>query len=277
MEETDWVLRLEAVAKSFTLHTQGGASLTVFRNLTFEVRRGESVALTGPSGIGKSSILRMIYGNYAADRGRILVRNRGAVVDVTKASAACVLWLRRWTLGYVSQFLRVIPRVPTLQIVMEPLLERGVDAGRARERAEAVLHRLRIPERLWSLSPTTFSGGEQQRVNIARVWAGDYPVLLLDEPTASLDPANREIVVELIGRARERGTALLGVYHDPELRCRVAERTVDVGAFATSETGEDEGVTDGSFHTEALPDKAFDHAGRSRPLPGGGAGNTCLP
>ncbi|SHE95152.1 alpha-D-ribose 1-methylphosphonate 5-triphosphate synthase subunit PhnL [Desulfacinum infernum DSM 9756] len=277
MEETGWVLRLEAVAKSFTLHTQGGASLTVFRNLTFEVRRGESVALTGPSGIGKSSILRMIYGNYAADRGRILVRNRGAVVDVTKASAASVLWLRRWTLGYVSQFLRVIPRVPALQIVMEPLLERGVDAGRARERAEAVLHRLQIPERLWSLSPTTFSGGEQQRVNIARVWAGDYPVLLLDEPTASLDPGNREIVVELIGQARESGTALLGVYHDPELRGRIAERTVDVGAFATSATSEEGGETDGSFHTEAIPDKTLDHAGGSCSLPGGGPGNAWVP
>ncbi|SMC23646.1 alpha-D-ribose 1-methylphosphonate 5-triphosphate synthase subunit PhnL [Desulfacinum hydrothermale DSM 13146] len=276
MNDNGWMLRLESVSKSFTLHTQGGARLCVLRNLSLAVRQGESVALTGPSGIGKSSILRMIYGNYAVDRGRILVRNRGVVVDVTTASAACVLWLRRWTLGYVSQFLRVIPRVPTRQIVMEPLLERGVDPGRARERAEAVLIRLQIPKRLWDLSPTTFSGGEQQRVNIARVLVGEYPVLLLDEPTASLDPANREIVVEMIGRARERGTALLGVYHDPELRCRVAERTVDVGAFATSANSEDEGVTDGSFHTEALSDKALDPGDGSRSVAGGSAGNARL-
>ncbi len=230
------MIQLNSVAKSFTLHTQGGTRLLVLEGLSFEVKPGESVALMGPSGIGKSSILRMIYGNYAVDRGSILVRHRGSIVDVAGALPGAILGMRRWTLGYVSQFLRVIPRVPALKVVMEPLLERGMDECEARQKAEAMLRCLHIPERLWSLSPTTFSGGEQQRINIARVLAPDYPILLLDEPTASLDTENSKTVVGLISRAREAGAAIVGVYHDPWLRSCLADRTVEVGSFSSSTT-----------------------------------------
>ncbi|HSG54856.1 MAG TPA: ATP-binding cassette domain-containing protein, partial [Paracoccaceae bacterium] len=152
-------------------------------------------------------------------------------LDVARAAPREVLALRRATLGYVSQFLRVVPRVPTLEVVAEPLLALGVPQDAALDRARDLLGRLNIPERLWALSPTTFSGGEQQRVNIARGFAHGYPALLLDEPTASLDAANREVVLTLIEQAKGHGAAILGIFHDEAARDRVCDRVVDVTRF----------------------------------------------
>jgi alpha-D-ribose 1-methylphosphonate 5-triphosphate synthase subunit PhnL len=222
------MIEVAGVAKQFTLHNQGGAVLRVMADAGLEVRPGECVALTGPSGAGKSTLMRMIWGNYLAASGRILVGG----VDVVRASPREILALRRGTLGYVSQFLRVVPRVPTLEVVAEPLRGLGTPADAARERAAGLLARLRIPETLWALSPTTFSGGEQQRVNIARGFVHPYPAMLLDEPTASLDPANRETVLELIDEAKARGAAIVGIFHDAAARARVADRELDVSAFA---------------------------------------------
>jgi alpha-D-ribose 1-methylphosphonate 5-triphosphate synthase subunit PhnL len=172
--------------------------------------------------------MRCLYGNYGADRGRILIRHNGASVDLTTADARLVREVRRDTLGYVSQFLRVIPRVPAIQIVAEPLMARGVARDAALERAGSLLARLNLPPRLHHLPPATFSGGEQQRVNLARGFAPGYPVLLLDEPTASLDAANREVVIGLIAEAKARGAAIVGIFHDAEVRDRVADRLFDV-------------------------------------------------
>lgn len=222
------MIEVTGAGKAFTLHNQGGAVIPVMQGATLSVEAGECVALTGASGAGKSTLMRMIYGNYLAGEGRILVGG----LDVARAAPRETIALRRATLGYVSQFLRVVPRVPAVEVVMEPLLRVGAEAGAARARAEALLARLRIPERLWSLSPLTFSGGEQQRVNIARGFAHDYPALLLDEPTASLDAANRETVLDLIAEAKARGAAILGIFHDEAARARICDREVDVSAFS---------------------------------------------
>jgi alpha-D-ribose 1-methylphosphonate 5-triphosphate synthase subunit PhnL len=224
----DWILKVEGLAKDFRLHTQGGIRLPVFDGLNLALCPGESAAVCGPSGVGKSSLLRLVYGNYRIGAGAIRVRHRGRVVDLAAASSDVILDLRRWTVGYVSQFLRVIPRVPARDIVMEPLLQRGVDAAQARRRAEDLLVRLRIPERLWPLSPTTFSGGEQQRINIARGFAAFYPLMLLDEPTASLDPVNRQTVLDLIRAARQEGAAILSIFHDPADRQATTGRVIDL-------------------------------------------------
>ena len=229
MTPIDPILRVEDVAKSFTMHLRGGLSIPVVDHVAFEVRAGECVVLGGPSGAGKSSILKMVWGNYGVDRGRIVVGD----VDVATAEPRDILALRRSTMGYVSQFLRVVPRVATLDVVMEPALAQGLDPAEAKARAEALLGRLNVPERLWSLPPATFSGGEQQRVNIARGLIADVRLLLLDEPTASLDAANRAAVVELIEAKKAAGTALLGIFHDIDVRDRVATRIVDVTGFAT--------------------------------------------
>jgi alpha-D-ribose 1-methylphosphonate 5-triphosphate synthase subunit PhnL len=222
------MIEIAGLSKTFTLHTQGGAVIEVMRGAALAVAPGDCVGLIGPSGVGKSTLMRMIWGNYLAAAGRIVVGG----LDVVRAEPREILGLRRQTLGYVSQFLRVLPRVPTLEVVAEPLLALGVGEAEARERAAALLARLRIPRTLWGLSPKTFSGGEQQRVNIARGFVHAYPALLLDEPTASLDPANRETVLELIEEAKARGAAIVGIFHDEAARERVCDRLVDVGAFA---------------------------------------------
>lgn len=233
MTVTSPVLSVAGVDKTFTMHLQAGQLLDVLRALTFEVYAGECVVLGGVSGAGKSSILKMVYGNYAVDRGTIVLRTPDPL-DLASADPRRVLAARRDAMGYVSQFLRCVPRVPARQVVAEPLLERGIPADEAHDRAADLLLRVGIPERLWSLPPATFSGGEQQRVNIARGFITDLPLLLLDEPTASLDTRNRDVVVELIAEKRARGVALLGIFHDVEVRRAVANRVVDVERFATT-------------------------------------------
>jgi alpha-D-ribose 1-methylphosphonate 5-triphosphate synthase subunit PhnL len=222
------VIEVEGAGKSFCLHNQGGAVIPVMADATLTVEAGECVALTGASGAGKSTLMRMVHGNYLAGAGRVVVCG----LDVARAAPREILALRRDRLGYVSQFLRVVPRVPTVEVVAEPLRAVGVARAEAEARARALLGRLNLPEPLWSLSPTTFSGGEQQRVNIARGFVHPYPALLLDEPTASLDAANREVVLALIEAAKARGAAILGIFHDADARARVCDREIDVSAFA---------------------------------------------
>ncbi|MES2816709.1 MAG: phosphonate C-P lyase system protein PhnL [Pseudomonadota bacterium] len=221
------MIRIDNLSKTFTLHNQDGAVIPVMGGASLTVSPGECVGLTGQSGAGKSTLMRMVYGNYLTAGGSLIV----AGTDVATAEPREIIALRRHTLGYVSQFLRVVPRVPTLDVVAEPLLALGTPADEARDRAARLLKRLNIPERLWALSPTTFSGGEQQRVNIARGFAHAYPALLLDEPTASLDATNREVVLTLIEEARARGAAILGIFHDEGARTRVCDRLVDVTGF----------------------------------------------
>ncbi len=221
------MIEIKNLSKTFTLHNQRSVVIPVMEAAELTVARGECVALTGASGAGKSTLMRMIYGNYLAAGGSILVDG----VDVVTAEPREILALRRDVLGYVSQFLRVVPRVPTLDVVAEPLLSVGVETEAARDRARDLLARLNIPERLWSLSPTSFSGGEQQRVNIARGFAHTYPAMLLDEPTASLDAANRETVLNLIEEAKARGAAIIGIFHDEAARDRVCDREIDVSVF----------------------------------------------
>jgi len=220
--------------KTFTMHLQGGVELPVVRGVSFQVAPGECVVLSGPSGAGKSSILKMIFGNYRCDAGRIDIRHQGTVIDLATAEPRQVLSIRRSTIGYVSQFLRAVPRVATIDVVAEPLIANGVARPEARERAGALLRRLNIPERLWALPPSTFSGGEQQRVNIARGFISDLPILLLDEPTASLDAANRAVVVELIDEKKRQGVAMVAIVHDDEIRHLIADRIVDVTVFASA-------------------------------------------
>ncbi|HEU0201119.1 MAG TPA: phosphonate C-P lyase system protein PhnL [Burkholderiaceae bacterium] len=228
------VLAAEKLAKTFTLHQRGGLQLPVFAGLDLEVGAGECVVLTGRSGSGKSSLLRCLYGNYEPTAGTVRIRHADEWLDLGAAAPRTVLDVRRCSLGYVSQFLRVIPRVPALDIVAEPLRRLGVAADAAREQAAQWLARLNLSERLWRLPPATFSGGEQQRVNIAHGLIAAHPILLLDEPTASLDADNRRVVVDLIRAARERGAAIVGIFHDDEVRRAVATREFDVECFRSA-------------------------------------------
>lgn len=233
------MLQMKQVSKRFTLHHQNGAVLQVLNQVDLSVAAGECVVLDGPSGMGKSTLLKLIYANYRATSGQIeVLQANGRVLDLTQASPRELVRMRRDTVGYVSQFLRVIPRVSALDVVAEPLIEDAADQPEAieaaREQARVWLTRLRIPERLWHLPPATFSGGEQQRINIARNMIKPRPILLLDEPTASLDAANTQTVVDLIREAVGRGAALVGIFHDAHVGAAVATRRVDVTQFRSA-------------------------------------------
>ncbi len=230
------LLHMQAVSKQFVLHLQSNTVLPVLKDFDLQLMPGECVRLSGPSGMGKSTVLKLAFGNYRASAGRIWVRDaQGPAIDITQANARTVLHLRSQTMGYVSQFLRVIPRVPAIDIVAEPLLEDRANLyspAQAREVAAQWLTRLRIAPSLWQLPPATFSGGEQQRINIARSFIKPRPLLLLDEPTASLDPENTQTVIDLIAEARAQGVGILGIFHDTLVAQAVASRTVAMQAIA---------------------------------------------
>ncbi|ARQ02503.1 phosphonate C-P lyase system protein PhnL [Pseudorhodoplanes sinuspersici] len=226
------ILQLANVSKSFTMHLQGGIRLPVVNGATFHVHPGECVVLAGPSGTGKSSLLKMIFGSYRCDKGQILLRHDSQVTDIASAGPRGVLALRRKSVGYVSQFLRAVPRVPTIDIVAGPLEADGIMPAVACAKAGEMLSRLNLPDRLWQLPPATFSGGEQQRVNIARGLLPERPLLLLDEPTASLDAVNRAIVVDLIQQKKKQGAGIVAIVHDDDVRAAIADTLVDVTAFS---------------------------------------------
>ena len=231
---TQPALRVSGLTKSFVVHAQGDLALPVLRDVALAVSPGECLALVGPSGAGKSTLLRALYGNYRADSGSIRVRRDEEWTELVGAEPRTVLDVRHRTMGFVSQFLRVIPRVSAVDLVAEPLIRRGTDTAEARHRGESLLGMLGIPSRLWALPPATFSGGERQRVNIARSLVVDYPILLLDEPTASLDAANRDGVVELICQRRDAGAAIVGIFHDVQVRDAVATRIHEVAPPPTT-------------------------------------------
>jgi alpha-D-ribose 1-methylphosphonate 5-triphosphate synthase subunit PhnL len=217
--------------KSFLLHTQHNAHISVFNGFSLSVDSGECAVLLGSSGMGKSTFLKCLYGNYKITSGSITLYFDDGQIDLAQCEPEWIHGLRRQTIGYVSQFLRVIPRVAAIDLVVEPLLVQGVAKETAYKKAAVLLERLHIPEKLWSLSPTTFSGGEQQRVNIARGFIANYPILLLDEPTASLDAKNRAVVVELIHEAKANGAAIVGIFHDEDVRNTVADKVIDLSQF----------------------------------------------
>ena len=224
-------IRVENLSKTFVLHHQHGIRLPVLADASLEVKGGECVVLHGHSGSGKSTLLRSLYANYLPDEGHIWVKHNDEWLDIVQAPARKVLAVRRQTIGWVSQFLRVIPRISALEVVMQPLLDLGVPREECEKKAASLLTRLNVPERLWHLAPSTFSGGEQQRVNIARGFIVDYPILLLDEPTASLDAKNSAAVVALIQEAKARGAAIVGIFHDEAVREQVADRLHTMSAM----------------------------------------------
>jgi len=218
------MLRTRSLSKTFTLHLRGGIQMPVLSDIDLTVHAGECVVLSGPSGAGKSTLMRSLYGNYRSESGSIEIRHRGEMIDIAAADPRTILAVRHQTLGYVSQFLRVVPRVSALDVVAEVLLTRGHDQPAARAQAGAMLKRLNIPARLHPIPPATFSGGEQQRVNLARGFIAGHPILLLDEPTASLDAENRAVVVEMVREAKARGTAIVAICHDADVRDAIADR-----------------------------------------------------
>jgi alpha-D-ribose 1-methylphosphonate 5-triphosphate synthase subunit PhnL len=222
------VLSVKNLKKSFILHNQNSIELAVFNNISFSLSKGECLVLAGSSGTGKSTLLRSIYANYLTHFGEINIYHNQSWINLVGAPPHLILDVRKRTLGYVSQFLRVIPRISTLDLVAEPLLSRGETEINSIDQAKDILKKLAIPANLWDLPPATFSGGEQQRVNIAITFVRDLPILLLDEPTASLDTKNKQAVIDLIKNAKDNGTAIIGIFHDENVRDAVGTTIFDI-------------------------------------------------
>lgn len=221
------ILSIRGLSKSITLHILDGTTVEPFRDVTFDVHDGEFVVVVGPSGSGKSSIVKTVHRTYLATGGEAWFRrDDGSLVDLVSTSDRTVVQLRRQEIGFVSQFLKVEPRVAALDVVAGPLMRRGVEEDAARDRAMELLDALAVPRRLWSSYPTLFSGGEQQRINIARALIGEPRLLLADEPTSALDADNTGRVVKLLMQARQRGVTILGVFHDINLIERLADRVI---------------------------------------------------
>ncbi len=226
----NYKLKVENLTKSFTLHNRGGVRVLGFTGINFSLAEGQLLALSGQSGAGKSSILKTIYRTYLADGGRVLFkRSDGTVVDMTRCSASEILDLRRREVGFVTQFLKILPRISALDSVAHPLIEIGINEQESRQRAREMLARLGIREELFDLSPLTFSGGEQQRVNIARGIIAPKELILLDEPTASLDQKSSSIVLELLADLKKRGIAMIAIFHDRRKIDRIADCTLSIG------------------------------------------------
>lgn len=222
------VLNIIDISKDFVFHHQNGTRILVLDHFSMEFFPGQASLLTGASGSGKSTLLRMIYAGYSTRTGKILVKHNKKVVDIASAHPSMIYDIRRHTIGYVSQFLRVVPRVSALDTVSEPLIARNMDETKARNKARELLERLNIPEELWHLSATTFSGGEQQRINLARGFVASYPIMLLDEPTASLDLENRQTVIELIKEAIKNGSCVIGIFHNTSDQKKIADTTINM-------------------------------------------------
>lgn len=220
------VLSVEGLSKTFEMHVLDGQQVVGLDDVSFDVREGEFLAVVGKSGSGKSSLLKCLYRTYTPTAGRIAYcpAAQDDAVDLASCDDRTLLALRGSAIGYTSQFLDEIPRVPALDVVARPLREQGVPVDRARERARTLLQRLRLPEELWRAYPATFSGGERQRVNLAQALAPDPDVLLLDEPTSALDPDTRDAAIDLLREYVADDTTIVGVFHNTAVIDAVADR-----------------------------------------------------
>lgn len=222
-------LEVKNLNKTFTVHTQGSIEVKGYENINFQVKQGEFLSLFGPSGAGKSSILKTLYRTYTTTNGSIIYyRGNGSTIDIASASESEILSLRKSELGYVSQFLQILPRVSAVDVVSEQLLLKGESEDVSRTKAKEMLDYLSIREELFDLSPLTFSGGEQQRVNIAKGIIAPKSLLLLDEPTASLDKTNTMKVVEKLKELKEQGVAMVGIFHDLEAMEMISDRIYEL-------------------------------------------------
>lgn len=222
-------LNIRNLSKEFTVHTRGGIKIKGYSNISFELDRGEFISLYGPSGLGKSSVLKALYRTYKTTSGEILFeRNNGTTIDIASASESEILNLRKESIGYVSQFLQVLPRISAVDIVAQPLIEKGESLMVAKDKAKEMLNFLNIKEELFDISPLTFSGGEQQRVNIAKGIIAPKSLLLLDEPTASLDKTNTNKVIDKLLEIKKEGVSMIGIFHDIDCMKRISDKVYDM-------------------------------------------------
>lgn len=221
------MLRLEVknLSKVFKVHTRGSIEVKGFEDINFELKKGEFLSLYGPSGAGKSSILKTLYRTYTTSSGEIIFhKDNKKQVNISNVSESEILKLRKEDMSYVSQFLQILPRVSAVDVVANELIIKGEDEKTSKQKAKEMLSYLSIREELFNLSPLTFSGGEQQRVNIAKGIIAPKSLLLLDEPTASLDKKNTKRVIEKLQVLKKQGVSMIGIFHDLEAMNMISDK-----------------------------------------------------
>lgn len=233
------ILRVEDLTKTFNISLANELNVTPFQDLTFDVPQGTFLGIAGPSGIGKSSILKCIYRTYLPTSGRVWYQSQlYGEIDLAAATERQMVHLRKSEIGYVTQFLKVIPRISAVDVVAERLLPFGKTLEEARSASRHLLARLLIPEKLWNGFPATFSGGEQQRINLAKAFIVRPRLLILDEPTASLDKDTKQSVLEILKEMKDQGTTMIGVFHDWEVMGQIADQIFDLRSMTSREPEE---------------------------------------
>lgn len=220
------VLTVKNLSKTFDMHMLGDKQVVGLDDVSFTVGRGEFLAIVGESGSGKSSLLKCIYRTYEPSAGEVVYHDTDGDIDLASCNKRDIIGVRDDTIGYTSQFLDEVPRIPAVDVVTRPLCEQGMSMDEAREHAEMLLSRLQLPEALWDAYPATFSGGERQRVNLAQAIAPEPDLLLLDEPTSALDPETRRAAIDLLQTYLDDGTTVIGVFHNTEVVEAIADRVV---------------------------------------------------
>ena len=232
------VLEVQSLTKGFTMHHLG-AQMAAFDQISFDLKAGEFLLLKGQNGAGKSTLLRTLYRSYVAQAGKVIFHSKHGAIDLLRAADVDITQLRREEIGFVTQFLVARPRVSAEALVAEPLRLAGHSADAALEEARKWLAEFGVKEGLWRAYPTTFSGGEQQKVNLARALILPQKLLLLDEPTASLDVKARAALVARLAELKAQGTAMIGVFHHPDDVAHLIDRVIDLTPGLEQEDRED--------------------------------------
>jgi len=222
------ILEVNDLSKVFNLHILKDKRIEALKEISFTMKEGEIIGLTGKSGSGKSSLMKCIYRTYLASSGEIIYASNDGPIDMVKADDHQIIELRKTEINYCSQFLSVIPRVSAVDVVCENLFRIEKNKQKAREQAKEMLEELALPADLWDAFPVTFSGGEQQRINVARAIIAKPRFLLIDEPTASLDARTKDVVIDMIVDLKRNGTSVLCISHDEYTLERLVDRRIDL-------------------------------------------------
>lgn len=222
------LLEIKGLSKSFTIHHLG-KNMQAVRDIHLSLDEGEFIGIVGKSGSGKSTVLKSIYRTYLPEEGAILYRSeKFGLVDLAQLSERGVHHLRKHEIGYVSQFLNVMPRTTARELVEQSVIEMGESEEAAHQAAIDALSHFELDPELWDSYPNTFSGGQKLRLNIACAIVKKPRLLLLDEPTASLDDASKLKVREMLERLKTEGTTMVGIFHDLEFMDGLCDKVFDL-------------------------------------------------